>query len=72
MDALTADRKALLKAKGLTLSGLAKRYRVTKGHLSRVLAGERRSPRLERHVAARLGLPLREVFPEWYRDERVA
>lgn len=66
MDAQPPDRKALLRARGRLLKDLAAREGVTKGHMTRVVAGERRSPRLERVIARELRMPLSKAFPEWY------
>lgn len=66
MDARPPDRKALLRGRGRLLKDLAEREGVTKGHMTRVVAGQRRSPRLERAIARELRMPLKEAFPEWY------
>jgi Winged helix-turn-helix DNA-binding len=66
MDAQSAGRKSLLKKKRGIISSVASQHSVSKGHVSRVAAGERRSPIIERAIARALRLPLREVFPEWY------
>ena len=59
--ALTAsERKRLLGHGGITR--VAKRAARDKSHVSRVVAGTRRDPVVERHVAKRLGLPVEEVF----------
>ena len=71
MDNPTPDRKSLLQQRRMTISAIADAHGVTKGHVSRVVAGQRRSPRLERAIARALRMPLREAFPEWY-GERAA
>jgi transcriptional regulator with XRE-family HTH domain len=63
MTAQAPNRKALIKQKGLSLTALARRFRITLGHLSRVVSGERRSPRLARRLARALGAPVEELFP---------
>ncbi len=72
MNIPAPDRKALLKARRLKLTVLAARWGVTKGHISRVISGERRSPRLERAIARALRLPLEQAFPEWHGSGRAA
>jgi transcriptional regulator with XRE-family HTH domain len=72
MDAQVPDRKALLRKRRGAISQIAAREGVTKGHVSRVAAGERRSPEIEKAIAKVLGLPVATVFPEWYRDSEVA
>ena len=71
MTSRRPDRKALLRARGVQLKDFAAELGVSKSHVTRVVAGERRSPRLERAIAKRLRMPLREAFPEWY-GERAA
>jgi lambda repressor-like predicted transcriptional regulator len=64
-------RRALLRARGLTLADVA---RETGRHLSivsRVNAAKKRSGSVERAIARRLGLRLAQAFPEWYRAERI-
>lgn len=65
------DRKALLRTRNIMLKDLAKRVGVSRGHMTRVVAGERRSPRLQRLIARLLDMPVRKAFPEWY-SERAA
>ena len=66
------DRKALLRARGRALKEFADRFGVSLGHVSRVVSGERRSPRLERAIARSLGLAMEEAFPEWHDREGAA
>lgn len=67
------NRKAALRRRRGSLTAIAERLGVSLGHVSRVVSGERRSPRLERAIARSLGMSLRQAFPEWYSDrERVA
>jgi transcriptional regulator with XRE-family HTH domain len=66
MNGSPPNRKALLRQRNRTLKELARRLGVSLGHVSRVVSGERHSPRIERAVARALGLSLREAFPEWY------
>lgn len=70
MDTQPPNRKALLQ-QVRPLKEWAAKWSVSKGHLSRVVAGERRSPRLEREIAGAIRMPLRAAFPEHY-SERAA
>ncbi len=66
-------RRALLRERGVTLADLAATLGCGAPLLSQVNGGSKRSRRIERAIAERLGLPLTKAFPEWYRnDKRVA
>lgn len=62
------DRKVELLRKGKSMSDIARALEVTPGHVSQVVAGERRSPRVEAAVAAAIGRPVQAVFPAGKRD----
>lgn len=59
-------RRALLRARGLTLADLARELGCHLSIVSRVNAGKKRSAPVERAIAHRLGLPMDRAFPEWY------
>lgn len=60
-DMLTADEvKEKLGRGGVT--ALARELGVSKAHLSLVLNGHRRSPRVEAEIAARMGVPAEQIF----------
>ena len=56
------ERKAALVLKGVSLSDIARELGVSQQHVSMVVAGIRRSPRVEEAVAAAIGRPIRQVF----------
>jgi transcriptional regulator with XRE-family HTH domain len=58
------DRKVALIRKGIAMTEIARALEVSHTQVSRVVAGERRSPRVEQAIADALGLPVREVFDE--------
>ena len=66
------DRKVELLRKGVSMSEIARELDppVSLNHVSRVVAGERRSPRVEAAIAEAIGLPLDAVFDP--QDERAA
>lgn len=57
------DRKAELLRKGLTMSAVARQLEVSANHVALVVAGKRRSPRVEQAIADAIGIPVRKVFP---------
>lgn len=59
-------RVALLKSRGVTISMIARALGVDRSYVSHVNAGRRRSPglRVEREIAKRCALSLRDAFPE--------
>lgn len=65
MPLTPVDRKIALIRKGVRMSEIAKRLDppVSVNHVSKVVAGDRRSPRIEEAIADAIGLPLRRVFP---------
>jgi transcriptional regulator with XRE-family HTH domain len=65
-------RRDLLRDRGISLSDVARDLGKNLSVISRVNRGQRRSRTIERAIAERLGLPLTEVFPEWYADEAKA
>lgn len=58
------DRKAELVRKGLSMSDVARQLDLSLNHVSKVIAGERRSPRVEQAVAELIGMPVTKVFPK--------
>lgn len=59
------ERKGLLLAKGYTLRQLAREYGRSHTLVSSVIRGVSRSRPLEKRVAAIIGRPVHEVFPEY-------
>lgn len=59
-------RRALLRARGLTLADLARDLGCHLSVVSRVNAAKKRSATIERAIARGLGLRVQEAFPEWY------
>lgn len=57
------DRKIALLKRDTTLTAIASDLDVTVSHVSQVLAGKRRSPRVEQAVAELIGKPVSQVFP---------
>jgi len=59
------DRKVALLRAGVRMSDIARRVQppVSANHVSKVVAGERRSPRIEAAIAEAIGLPITKVFP---------
>jgi hypothetical protein len=60
-------RLDLLRARGASLTGIARELGKDLSTVSRVNRGERRSKLIEREIAHRLGLSASEAFPEWCR-----
>lgn len=58
------DRKAELVRRGISMSEIARRLGVTSQHVSSVVAGKRRSPRIEEEVARSIEKPAARVFGE--------
>jgi hypothetical protein len=58
------DRKVELLRAGVTMSEIARELDppVSPNHVSKVIAGERRSPRIERAIAEKIGIPVEQVF----------
>ena len=65
-------RRALLRERGLSLSDVARDLGKNVSVVSRVNGGQRRSRVIEHAIAERLGLSLRDAFPEWYGDDAPA
>lgn len=65
MPLTPVDRKIALIRKGVRMSDIAKQLDppVSPNHVAKVVAGERRSPRIEAAIAEVIGLPVRRVFP---------
>ena len=59
---------ARLHAAGTSLTAIAATLGITQQAISNCLAG-RRSERIEREIARRLGEPVQQVFPERYRRD---
>lgn len=51
---------------------IARRTKRTRGHVSQVVNGSRRDAVVERAVARAIGLPVEEVFPEYYQPPHAA
>lgn len=58
------DIKVELIRKGVTMSAIARELEppVSANHVSKVVAGERRSPRIEAAIAEKIGRAVDEVF----------
>ena len=56
------ERKAQMVLKQISQTDLAEELGVTQPHVSQVISGERRSPRVEEAIAAKLGMPVEVVF----------
>lgn len=56
------DRKVELMRREKKLTDIAKQLEVSVNHVSQVVAGKRRSPRVEEAVAQVLGKPVTQVF----------
>ncbi len=66
------ERKARLMLAGVTQTEIADRLGVTVMHVSHVIAGRRRSPRVEQAVADAIGSPPNRVFPKYNPPPRAA
>lgn len=62
-------RRALLRERRVSLSDIARSLAKDLSVVSRVNNGQRRSREIEAAIAERLGLSLREAFPEWYGED---
>jgi transcriptional regulator with XRE-family HTH domain len=63
MMPLTAlERKAEMVLRQVTQQDIANGLGLTQSHVSEVIRGKRRSPRVEQAVAEALGRPVEEVF----------
>lgn len=58
-----------LKARGLTISDVARQLGLSQATITTVSQGYRRSARVERHLAELLGMTCATLFPERYPDE---
>ncbi len=56
------QRKIALIEADMSMSDLARELGVTPSHVSQVVRGERRSPRIEARIAEVIGSPVDEVF----------
>jgi lambda repressor-like predicted transcriptional regulator len=65
-------RRALLRARGVTLAALARQLGCHLSIVSRVNAAKKRSASTELAIARALGLELTQAFPEWYGARRGA
>ncbi len=62
-----AQIKAALEMRDTRLVDIAKQCGgVTRGTVTRVVRGQSRSQRIEKRIAATIGLPLAEIWPQWY------
>lgn len=57
------DRKIELIRAGVSMAEIGRTLGVTKEHVSMVVGGKRRSPRVETAVADAIGKPVEDVFP---------
>lgn len=57
------ERKAALVLRGIVMSDIARALDVAAAHVSLVVSGDRRSPRVEQAVADAIGLPIEDLFP---------
>lgn len=57
------ERKAALVLEGVSISEIGRQLGVSQQHVSQVLSGRRRSPRVEDAIATAIGKPIEEVFP---------
>lgn len=62
MTLSATERKAKLVMAHVSQAEVARKLGVSVGHVSEVVRGQRRSPRVERAVAESLGMPVEEVF----------
>lgn len=69
MTLTVSERKARLGRVG---SKIARQTRRTAGHVAEVLNGRRRDPVVENNAARRLGIPVEQVFPEYYPEKETA
>lgn len=58
------QRKVALLEADASMSDIARKLEVTPGHVSQVVSGDRRSPRVEAAVAEAIGRTAEEVFGE--------
>ncbi|MEA3247226.1 MAG: helix-turn-helix transcriptional regulator [Gemmatimonadota bacterium] len=56
------ERKVALMRAGVTQTAIARQAGVTVSHVSEVMYGRRRSPRIEQAIAEALKLPVAAVF----------
>lgn len=56
------ERKIELMRAGVTMISIARRLGITVAHVSMVVGGKRRSPRVENEIAAALRRPVGDVF----------
>lgn len=62
-----AQIKAALEMRETRLVDIASQCGgVTPGAVTRVVRGQSRSQRIEKRIAATIGLPLAEIWPQWY------
>lgn len=57
------DRKAELVRRGVRITRIARDLGFSQPYVSDVIAGNRRSERIEQAVADAIGLPVADVFP---------
>ena len=58
--------------RGVSLTKIARALGKDLSTVSRVNNGERRSREIEEAIAERLGLSVRDAFPEWHRRSRTS
>lgn len=67
---LAEARITLLRARGASLTQIARDLGVDLSYVSRVNRGRRRSSKIEQAIAEQLGLRLPDAFPEWHGPRR--
>lgn len=73
MTMSATERKAKLILAHVRQSDLARKLGLSYSHVTEVVRGRRRSPRVESEVAAVLGIPVEEVFgPRTYQATSTA
>lgn len=58
------ERKAALKAAGVTQADIARRVKKGRPYVNEVVHGTRRSPEIRRAIARAIGRPVAEVFAD--------
>lgn len=58
--------KAELDIKGITQVSLARDLNVSQVSIGRIIHGQGRSRRIEKHISDILNIPLHELWPQWY------
>ena len=67
-----ADIKAALAKKGRPAAKVARRLRITKGTVSRVISGRDTSRRVANHISRVIDVPVSQIWPGRYDENRSA